>query len=499
MNKTAFIKNVVFGFAGQMIVIILGIVIPRVLITSYGSDVNGLISTVSQVFTYMALLEAGVGQAARNALYGPLARDDKEGVSRVASTARRYYRHLTLYYAAGVLILTICLSFVLKSNVDKTTIALVVLFEGMAGVVSFYFIETQTMILAADGRGYINNAVTVIDKTLGYAAKIVLAFLGVNIAIFQFVYFLITVAKVFFYNLYFRRAYPWLDYSKYEQGDKLKDRNSYIVTEVAWTVFSSTDSIVLSTLLSTQLASVYMVYNMVFSNLSVLLNAVYISISYVLGQTYNSDKDRYKSIHDVYNSIFFGGMTILMSISYILILPFVSLYTSGVSDVNYIYPSLPLLFCLVQLLSWGRYVSGNLVGIAGYIRDSLVVNIAEALINIVLTVLLSLRFGIVGVLAGTVCALPIKLIYCNYMADRVILKRPMLQTIKILGGNLIFFLGVVLINSVCRPVINGFLDFLLWGLILCIIIGFAGVVFNIALNPSCGTYVKRMLKIGNMK
>ena len=85
------------------------------------------------------------------------------------------------------------------------------------------------------------------------------------------------------------------------------------------------------------------------------------------------------------------------------------------------------------------------------------------------------------------------------MADQVILKRSMLQTIKILGGNLVFFLGVVLINSVCRPVINSFLDFLLWGLILCIIIGFTGVIFNIALNPGCGIYVKKMLKIGNMK
>ena len=72
MNKSRFVKNTLFGFGGQALLLILGIVIPRIMITSYGSDINGLLTTISQIFTYMALLEAGIGQAARNALMEPL-------------------------------------------------------------------------------------------------------------------------------------------------------------------------------------------------------------------------------------------------------------------------------------------------------------------------------------------------------------------------------------------------------------------------------------------
>ena len=164
MSRSKFIKNIILGFGGQLVIIVLGIIIPKIMIVNYGSDINGLLSTVTQIFTYMALLEAGIGQAARNALYKPISQGDKSGISCIASIAQRYFRKITLYYGMGVIFLSILLPFVIKTNVTQSTILFVVFFEGISGVISFYFIETQTIILAADGRGYVNNGVNVINK-----------------------------------------------------------------------------------------------------------------------------------------------------------------------------------------------------------------------------------------------------------------------------------------------------------------------------------------------
>ena len=41
----------------------------------------------------------------------------------------------------------------------------------------------------ADGRGYVNSAISVVNKTISYAVKIVMAAFGINIAFLQFVYF----------------------------------------------------------------------------------------------------------------------------------------------------------------------------------------------------------------------------------------------------------------------------------------------------------------------
>ena len=98
MRNSKVQKNIVVAFGGQFLIMVLGFVIPRVMISSYGSDTNGLVGTISQIFTYVALLEAGIGQAAKNALFKPLAQNDREGVCYVASIAKNYYKRITLYY-----------------------------------------------------------------------------------------------------------------------------------------------------------------------------------------------------------------------------------------------------------------------------------------------------------------------------------------------------------------------------------------------------------------
>lgn len=494
MNKIMVYKNVITGFGGQCIILVLGIIVPRILLTNYGSDTNGLLSTITQIFTYMTLLEAGVGQAARNMLYKPIVEKDKDGFSYVVSIAQRYFRKLSVVYAIGVIFLSACAPFVLKSNIDKMTICLVVLFQGLAGVVNFYFVETQIIILTADGHGYINNIINIINQISSYLIKIVVALLGLNIIVLQFTYFVITICKGIFYKKYFKDNYSWINYDRAPSHAKLKDRNSYIVAELAWTLFSSTDMIVLSTFLSTQMSSVYSIYNMVFTSINLLINAVYSSLIYILGKTYHEGLDKYVKVHDAFMSIFVGAITILMSVSYFLIIPFVKLYTSGVSDVEYIYPLLPVMFCLVQLISWSRYVTGNLTAIAGYAKQTGRISLVEAGINVVLSVVLVRRFGIVGVLFATVAALPVKVIYCTYLSDIKILKRSPVKTLKILIPNYLIFGVCVVVNKIITLNIYNFLDFIIYGIVFTVIIASIGILINLLVNRDCLEIIKAFIR-----
>ena len=494
MNRKKFIRNIGTGFVGQLIIIILGLIVPRIMITSYGSDTNGLLSTISQIFAYMALLEAGIGQAAKNALYKPISQGDRRGISHIASIARRYFRKVTIYYGICVLVLSLACPIIIKTDVDSFTVFLVVLFEGLAGVISFYFVETPSTILMADGRGYVNSTISVVNKTISYAVKIVMAAFGINIAFLQFVYFLLTVIKVFFYRWYFYKKYSWIDFSAASAKEKLKDRNAFIVTEIAWTIFSSTDMIVLSVFVSTKLSSVYSVYSLVFSNLNLLLNSVYSSVSYVLGCTFHEDEKKYVTYHDAFTTIFMGGMTILMCITYILILPFIRLYTNGVTDVEYIYTILPVMFCLVQILSWSRYVSGNLTGLAGYAKTVSYISIAEAIVNLFLSVLFVQKWGIIGVLFATVVALPIKVIYCTYVCDKKILRRSVWRSMMIFIPNYLLFAITIVVNHAINLNINNYLSFAVNGCIVSIVCFAVGGIANYIANPECIKIVKKIIK-----
>ena len=490
-NKSKLFKNIITGFGGQFIAIVLGLIVPRLFITSYGSDVNGLLSTITQIFSYMALLEAGIGQAAKNLLYKPLREKDEKEFSEIASIARSYFRRFTIYYAIGVIALAFILPFVLKTNVDSLTIVLIVLFEGMSGVISFYFIQTSSIIIDVDGKSYVNNGISLLNRIIGYLIKIILATLGISIILLQFIYFLVTIAKVFFYQIYFKKHYGWISFKKVDKGVTLKDRNSYVVTEMAWTIFSSTDMIVLSMFVSTQMSSVYGIYNMVFSNITLLVRAVYSSIVYLLGYAYHESIERYQKMHDAFNSIFIGIIAVFMSVCYVLIIPFVKLYTHGVTDVDYIYTSLPIMFCLIQMLSWSRYVSGNLTALSGYAKQTSYISLVEALTNLSLSIIFVHKFGIVGVTLATVIALPLKVIWCTFIADNKVMKRSYWKSISIIGVNFLFFFAVVMGTRFYQPSINSYGQFFVWGIILTAVLGAIGMSLNIAVNRDCWSIVKK--------
>lgn len=477
------LKNVIVSIFSQVIILILGLIVPRIILVNYGSDINGFTSTITQIFTYMALLEAGVSQSARNLLYKPIKENNQIEVSYYISAARNNYRRISRIYFIAVVACSMVMPVVLKTDIDAPTVIFYVFFEGLSGAVSFYFVEAWRCLLTVDGRYFVINIVTVVSKIFMYGAKIVLAILGVNILFIQISYFLVSVMGVFIYFWYVKKNYPWIDYTSAPKDVKLKDRNAFIITELAWTIFSSTDMIVLSIFVSTSMSSVYSVYNMVYVALNGIVNTVYTSVNYRLGQTFGSNIAEYIRLHDLFNSIFVGGMTVLMCTTYILIPYFVSIYTHGVTDINYSYFWLPLLFCLVQLFSWSRSIAGNLISVAGRIKQAVWISVVEAGVNLTLSLILVQYMGITGVVLATVVALPLKIVYNNYVGDRIILQRNPVKTAKILCANFALFISIAFCsNHYLNLDITTYYQFFIYAVPIFLVILLLGLVINTIVN-----------------
>lgn len=494
MNKKI-IKNTVVGLGSQIIILILGLIIPRIIMTHYGSDTNGLMNTITQIFTYMALLEAGISQASRNALYKYIVKDDRVGISLIMSASRRYYRKISYIYLAAVVALSFVVPFILKTEIDYWTIFFFVIFEGLTSVVAFYFINTWTAFLTASGKTYITNSLTLLSKVLGYGVRIALALFNINIAFIQVGYFAVSLIQLSIYYVYMRKKYSWIDYKAAPKDYKLADRNFYILGEIAWTVFSSTDLIILSVFVSTSLSSVYSTYNMIFVALNVLLNGVYSALYYNLGQAYHTDINRYKKLHDLFNSFIVGAMTAMLCVAYWLILPFIALYTEGVTDINYMYHWLPLMFCLTQLFVWSRFISCNLANIAGYAKSVSIYSIIEAAVNLIGSIILVQFFDIMGVLMATVVALPARIIYANYVADIKVMKRKPYKTLSILGVNYAIFAATVLIKElIVEIVVENYWQFIIAGVVLAVGYLIIVLLLNLLVNKDLILFFKRILK-----
>lgn len=475
--------NLSVSILSQVVMLVLGFVLPRIVLSNYGSDTNGLTNTIGQIFTFIALLESGIGVAARNKLYKPISENDKDGISYWVSVARNYYRKIAVFYLIAVTILAFLTPILLKTEINYWTVFAYILFEGLVNVIPFFYTSSWICFLSAAGENYIISAISFLANILKYGVKMTLLLLNMNIALIQVGYLGVSLFDFVIIRHYIKKHYSWLNYNAASRKTKLPDRNAYIVSEVAWIVFSSTDMIVLSVFISTKLSSVYSVYNMVFVALTRLLNVAYSAINYKLGKAYVTDIESYKTMHDLFNSVFLGAMTILMSTAYVLILPFIKLYTNGVNDVEYIYTSLPLLFCLISMLSCSRYIGGNLSGIAGYAKQTSYISLIEATINIIGSVIMVNYFGITGVLVATVIALPLKVVYLNYIADIKIMKRSPIKTISILAVNYLVFISAILFRYFYDIEITSYVSFALYGLLFTTIFGIITIILNIIVNP----------------
>lgn len=485
MNKKETIKNFVISIISNIVILFMGLVLPRVVLVHFGSDTNGLISTISQIFAYVALLEAGISQATINALYKPLRDGDREETINVLYASRKYYRNVTYVYALLVILLAFFLPVGIKSNLGYFTIFWSVFFEGASGVLSFYFVQTPSSLLSTDGKTYIKSLIELIIKMLVYGAKITLAMLELDIVFIQFAFFIISLIKVIIYKIVIEKKYKWLDYKRCTNKEMiLPNRKAFVLSELAWTIFSSTDLIVLSFFTSTQIASVYTVNNLAFTAINSLLSAAYFAIYYLLGKAYYSGIENYKKLHDVFNGFFLGAITTCLCVALLLLEPFISLYTRGINDTTYNLYWLPIGFCLIQFLSWSRYVSGNLSGIAGYAKQVSIISMIEACVNLIGSILLVQIFGIYGVVFATIIALPLKVIYTNYIADKVIMKRSCKTTVIVILSNFMMLMFAIEIRKNINISIDNYIEFLYYGIVLFFIFGFVVTVVNILVNRS---------------
>ena len=90
MNARKSIYNILSGLLGQGIAILLGIMIPRLVIVNLGSESNGLLSSVNQILIYLNLLESGVGTAALQSLYRPVAEKNISKINSILSAVNRF-------------------------------------------------------------------------------------------------------------------------------------------------------------------------------------------------------------------------------------------------------------------------------------------------------------------------------------------------------------------------------------------------------------------------
>ncbi len=499
MKTKLILKNILTSGLTRLIIMLLGIVMPRLLITSFGSEVNGMLATITQIFTYLALLQAGIGTSTVNALYAPLSKNNHEQANEVVTEARRYYRKVSLVYGACILVFAVVYPFLANTDLDKNLIFTIILLEGLASFLSYYFCAVYNQILTADGRGYVLENLYFFSYVLQTSGKIVLISLGFDVIAVQVLALASTIVRIPILKLYARKKYPWLSFNTPPTKRYLKERKAFVVHEFSTIIFHNTDVFVISTFCGFAMASVYTIYNTIYSSLSNLLNTANSRLGFVFGQNLEKDSKELCRIYDVYNSLYTAACFVLFTVAAVLTRPFIALYTRGVNDITYLLPGLTLLFVASNLLSGVRAIGSRLITVSGHADRTKVRSLIEAAINLSASIVLVYFFDIYGVLLGTIVALLYRsndiIIYAN---KRILNRSPLHDYVGIII-NIAVAIGISWLVDVCRPSMDSYVALILWAVLLTVVCCFAyllvAVLVNVdAFRPYLHTVRRKILK-----
>ena len=112
MNKTQkFFVNTVGSAMQQVVTILLGFIVPIFMIKTYGSEVNGIITSITQCISYISLVEAGLSGAAVYSLYLPLAKKDIHGINAIVSAAKNFYIKAGYIFSSACVVLAVAFAF----------------------------------------------------------------------------------------------------------------------------------------------------------------------------------------------------------------------------------------------------------------------------------------------------------------------------------------------------------------------------------------------------
>lgn len=404
MNRTQkFATNAVIAAISQAVVMIAGFITPRVMISTYGSELNGLVSSLTQFISYITLVEAGIGGAAIYSLYKPLATNDEHRISSIVTAAQKSYIQAGYFFSTGVFILAIAYGFLRSSaTLSFTTIFFLTIFLGANGCLDFFLLSGYRVLLTADQKNYVISGITTLQTILRTGIICLFSMYKMDVVNLYAIALVPIFLKSIAILVYGKKAYPYLDKNAKPDNSALQKRWDVIYQQILGTVQTGAPTIIATVLIDLKLVSVFTVYNMIVSGINGILNIFISGLPAGFGELIaKNEKDTLKKSIAEFEVAYYILLSVIYGVAFVMILPFIKLYTSGFTDVNYFDPWLAFFIVLNGLLYNIKTPQSMMIISSGMYKETRWHVTIQGGMIVVFGFVLGIPFGLNGILIGS--------------------------------------------------------------------------------------------------
>jgi O-antigen/teichoic acid export membrane protein len=413
--------------------------------------VNGLVTSINQFLGLISLCDLGVGAVVQSTLYEPLSRNDMHEVSKIVISAERFFKNVARLLIMYTLLLVFLYPLIHKDEFDYLYTASLILVISISTFAQYYFGMTYRQLLNADQLGFIVFSIQSIVLILNTIICYVLMEFDASIQLIKLVSSLLFVLQPILFLLVARRKYA-LDKTIVLTEEPIKQKWNGLAQNIASVVLANTDVFVLTIMSSLENVSIYGVYHMIVAGVKQIIISMSNGMLAMLGNMLAlGENEKLNKTFDVFEWVIHTVVTIAFSVTALLIVPFVKIYTTGVNDADYIVPLFAGLITLAEASYCLRLPYNMVVMAACHYKQTQRSAIIEALINVLVSVILVHQYGLIGVAVGTLVAMSYRTIYFAIYLQKNILKRKLTHFVKHVVVDLLSATVLFLFVKIAEP------------------------------------------------
>lgn len=407
-SRTFFAKrNVIFGFLGKLLVIVLEFFSRAVFIKFLGEELLGINGVFTNVIQILSLAELGMANVVNFSFYKPLAENDSNRITALVSFYRTVYNIIAVAVGAIGICLIPFLKYLINTDIDIPNLPVIYIIFLAETVFSYLFVYKASLMNAAQ-RGYVvakyDMVINVIRTGLQIAA----------VAIFRSIELYLIVKVIFSIGINWivakrvEKDYPFVNkkgvsLSKAEKKSITDVIRSGFVYKISGVLLNSTDNILISMIVGTVMVGHLSNYGTIIMGISSIYIIIFSNLTAGVGNLVSTEtKERKLEVFNILLCVS-AWMAIVFSLCFLLLSgEFITLWLGSnfVIDKASVLMKVLMLYCSCALQP--VYSFREALGL--YQKTKYVMLIA-AVLNIVLSIVMGIAWGMAGILAASLISM----------------------------------------------------------------------------------------------
>ncbi|MEH6538379.1 MAG: hypothetical protein V7719_18425 [Psychroserpens sp.] len=409
------IKNARVGVFFYSITLFIHFFSRKIFLEGLGDEFIGLTSTLQSILGFLNLAELGIGTAIGVTLYGPLFQNNKKEINNIIALIGYLYKKIGLGIFLLGLVVSVFLPFIFSETTINLTIVYFAFFSFLTSSLLSYFINYHIVILQADQKSYVVSSI--------YQSITILKLILQSVLVYYYqAYYLWILLELIFPIIYsivlrsrIKKEYPWLILNNKQNKSIIKGYPDVIklikqtfIHKIAGFVLGGTDHILIFALVNLKSVAFFGNYQLIFQKLTQLINNFFGGINAGVGNLVaENDYDNIRKVFwEMMALRFLVGGFICVNL-YFLIEPFILLWLGE----KYVLDQWILILMLINLfISQVRTPVENFKNAYALFWD-VWAPIAEVVINLSVSLIFGMMWGIKGIMFGTLISLLVIVIF----------------------------------------------------------------------------------------